>query len=400
MNNIDNNELSNELNNESTNNLSDDSINKSNNLMITVKDKYVLTFVLHALGDTIGFKNSDWKMDYGRAGDVSVINEMVYEFIDLGGVNGIDISDWIISSDTFLHLAIGKTLLKYKNKIDEKFIDSGKENIVLVLNRFIADKKKRLFRYEGETTIKYAANFQHGIDARKLPYDSNSGGNGPSGRSSCIGLAFYKEEDIDKLIDCSINLSRISHNSPMGFLAGFSMAFFTSLAIRNVDICKWPHMLVDILESEKIRKYIDQDITEIQFDYMDYVRYWRKYLDTRFIDFKPIKSRSTSNLIFRIKYYYENFVKNTKSLGIGVSGICAVIMAYDAVLDCNGNWEKIIFYAILNLSDSSTVGAMAGSLFGAYYGFGDVPPRMFDYIEEFDDLVDTGRKIYKKFYKN
>jgi ADP-ribosylglycohydrolase len=74
-------------------------------------------------------------------------------------------------------------------------------------------------------------------------------------------------------------------------------------------------------------------------------------------------------------------------------------MAYDALLDCDGKWEKIIFYAILNPSDSSTVGSMAGALFGAYYGFGDVPIKMYDYIEEGDQLVKLGKDMYKKFYK-
>lgn len=382
------------------NDLDNESQSSTDIIDTTMEDKYILTFLLHALGDTIGFKNSDWKMDYDRAGDIGLINEMVYEFIDLGGINGIDISDWMISSDTFYHIAMGHTMLSYKGKMDEKFVDKGKKNLVTALNKMLLDKRERLFRYEGITTRKYIEKFQSGQDARKLQYDPNSGGNGACGRSACIGLALYKEEDLDELIECSITLCKISHNSPMGFLAGFTMSFFISLAIREIDIAKWPHLLVDLLESEKIKKYIDQDNTEIQFDYMDYVRYWRRYLDTRFVDMKPIKSRSTSNLIFRIKYYYENFVKGTKASAIALSGICAIIMAYDAMLDCDGKWEKIIFYAILNPSDSSTVGAMTGALFGAYFGFGDVPATMFDNIEESNNLIKLGKDMYKKFYKS
>lgn len=364
-----------------------------------VKFKYILTFLLHALGDTIGFKNSDWKLDYGRAGDIDLINEMVYEFIDLGGVNGLDISEWKVSSDTFYHIAIGNTMLGYKGKLDEKFILKCKNQLTLAINKMMYDKKTFISRFEGSTTRKYIKQFSTGQDARTLPYDPESGGNGPSGRSACIGLAFYKEEDLDKLIECSISLAKISHNSPMGFLSGFAMSYFVSLAIREVDIAKWPHMFVNLIESDKIKKYIDQTNTEILFDYMDYVRFWRKYLDTRFIDLKPNKSRSTSNLIFRIKYYYENFVKDTKAQAIAVSGICAIIMAYDALLDCDGKWEKLIFYSVLNPSDSSTVGAMAGALFGAYYGFGDVPPEMYEYVEKGKELVDLGKKMFKKYYK-
>jgi ADP-ribosylglycohydrolase len=73
-------------------------------------------------------------------------------------------------------------------------------------------------------------------------------------------------------------------------------------------------------------------------------------------------------------------------------------MAYDALLDCDGKWEKIIFYAILNPSDSSTVGAIAGGFYGAVYGFGDVPLTMLQNIEEGNNLIDLGKKMYKKFY--
>lgn len=372
----------------------------NNNEINDVKDKFIMTFMLHALGDTIGFKNSDWKMDYDKAGDIGLINEMVYEFIDLGGINGIDISDWIISSDTFYHIAIANTLLSYKEEINEKFITKGKKNLIIAYNKMLLDKKERIFRYEGSTTKKYLEKFVSGTDARNLPYDSKSGGNGCAGRSLCIGLAFNKEEDLNKLIEASIDLSRITHNSPLGFLAGFTTAYFTSLAIREIEIEKWPQLLVDLLETEKIKKYIDFNNTNIQFDYMDYVRYWRRYIDTRFVDGKPIKSRSTSNLIFRIKYYYENFVKDTKSTGIAVSGICAVIMAYDVLLDCDGKWEKVIFYAILNPSDSSTVGAITGGLYGTIYGFGDVPIEMLEHIEEGDKLISLGKEFFKKFHKN
>jgi ADP-ribosylglycohydrolase len=364
------------------------------------KDNFIVTFLFHALGDTIGFKNSDWKMDYDKPGDINLINEMVYEFIDLGGINGINISDWIISSDTFYHMAIGNTLLSFNKNIDDKFIDKGKNNLVIAYNKMLLDKSNRIFRYEGLTTKKYLQTFISGTDARYLPYDPNSGGNGCAGRSLCIGLAFHKIEDLDKLIDSSINLSKITHNSPLGFLAGFTVALFVSLAIREIATEKWPRYLIELLESEKITKYIDNDKknSDIQFDFMDYIRYWKKYIDTRFSDDKPIKSRSTSNLIFRIKYYYENFVKDGKSSAIALSGICAVIMAYDALLDCDGKWEKIIFYAILNPSDSSTVGAIAGGFYGAVYGFGDVPLTMLQNIEEGNNLIDLGKKMYKKFY--
>ncbi len=365
----------------------------------TTKDKCILSFLLYSLGDKIGFKNSDWKLDYGKPASAGTINEFVYEFIDLGGVNGIDISEWITSADTFYNIAFGKSMLKYKNSVNKKFIVNAKNNLILAYNKVFLDKEAGIKRYEGDTTKKYLHMFTMTEDARNKPYDPLSGGNGVASRSIPIGVALYKESDIDKLVEVSITLGMLTHNSPIGYLSGLTIAYFASLGMRNVSINLWPQKLIELLESDLVTKYVNEKSSEIKFDYMDYVRYWKKYIDTRFVDNKPIKSRSTSNLIFRIRYYYENFVKDTKSNGIGVSGFCAVIMAYDSLLDCDGKWEKIIFYAMLNPSDSSTIGAICGGLYGIVYGFGDVPEHMLHNIEHDKELIKLGKQFYNKFYK-
>lgn len=364
-----------------------------------MKNRYIYSFLLHALGDVIGFKNSDWKLDYGKPADIGTINEFVYEFIDLGGVNGIDLSKWIESSDTIYNIAIGNAILKHKGKVDKNFIIHTKNFFILGYNRMMLEQKDRIFRYPGATTEKIIRIFSETVDARTTPYNPKSGGNGVAARSIPIGIAFYKESDLDILIETAITIGMLTHNSPLGYLAGLSVAYFASLAIRDVPINLWPHMMIDLLESERVSKFIDTKNSQINFDYMDYIRYWKKYVDTRFTDHKPIKSRSTSNLIFRTKYYYENFVKETKSKGIGVSGFCAVIMAYDALLDCDGKWEKVIFYAMLNPSDSGTVGAICGGLYGTIYGMGDVPEHMLNGLEDIEVLTKLGKTYWKKFYK-
>ena len=173
------------------------------------------------------------------------------------------------------------------------------------------------------------------------------------------------------------------------------------MAIQQINILKWPFLLIDLLESEKIKTIVNPESkiknTDEFSDYLEYIRHWKKYIDTRFVDDKPIKSRSTGNMIFRIKYYYENFVKHTNADFIGGSGFCAMIMAYDAILDCDGKWEKLIFYAMLHPGDSDTVGAIAGGIYGALFGFGDVPEKMLCCIEKKDLLINMGNNFYDKF---
>ena len=368
--------------------------------MSTNKDKYICTFLLHALGDTIGFKNADWEFNYNKETSLDTITEFIFEFIDLGGVNGIDLKDWIISDDTLYHISIAKSILKYKGVIDDEFMLIVKNNLIKTHNKMIDEEKKDgIYRFPGKTTNKYIQKFTEKEDGRHFSYDPMTGGNGAAMRNLCIGLAFYKENQIADLINVSIQTSKMTHNSPFGYLAGLTSAYFVSLAIREINISKWPGMLIDLLESDQIKKLINTKSSGELSDYIEYIRYWKKYIDTRFVEDKPIKTRSTSNMIFRIRYYYENFVKDSRADFIGGSGFCAMIMAYDALLDCDGKWEKLIFYSILHPGDSDTVGAIAGGLYGAIYGFGDVPEKMLCCIEKKDSIVDMGNTFYDAFNK-
>lgn len=361
-----------------------------------MENRYIALFLLHGLGDTIGFKNSDWEFNYNKPASLDTVTEMIYEFIDLGGINGINISNWNVSDDTLYHIAISKSLLSYTGKLDEKFLLKTKNNMIEMHNKMIDEEKNGIYRFPGKTTDKYIEMFSEKSDARSKKYDQTSGGNGPAMRNLSIGLLFYRENDIDELINISITLSKLTHNSAHGYLGGFTSAFFVSLGTRNIAINKWIFLLIEILESDKIKTYINMNNNDEVFDYIAYINYWKKYIDTRFIDDKPIKSRSISNMIFRTKYHFQNFVENTKSTVIGGSGYSAMIMAYDALLDCDGKWEKLIFYAILHPGDSDTVGAIAGGLYGIVYGFGDVPKNMVCCIEEKDILLELGEKFHKK----
>jgi ADP-ribosylglycohydrolase len=125
------------------------------------------------------------------------------------------------------------------------------------------------------------------------------------------------------------------------------------------------------------------------------------YLELKFNkEKKPIRSRANSNPIHRIRFFNENFHKNTNSSQIGGSGFLCMIMAYDSILECDGKWEKLIFYAMLHIGDSDTIGAVAGALYGALYGFGDVPLNMLKHIERKTELENLAKKLFDKFENN
>lgn len=375
-----------------------------------METKYIACILLHALGDTIGFKNGEWEFNGGKLGngdmnrEVNISLEMMFEFIKLGGVNGIDLKGWIVSDDTLFHQAIIKSLINYSGKLDYNEIYRIKNNLLYYHNQMIYDDKDDKQRFMGYMTMKSIQNFSKDYDSRNGKYQPLSGGNGCAMRNLAIGLAFFGEDKLDQLIEYAIVTSKLTHNSAHGYLGGLTSALFASFAVENIAIEKWPLKLIKILDSDKVKKHVNTKNSDEMFDYLSYIKYWTKYYDTRFRDGKPLKTRSHNNILFRIRYYFENFVKEQgNSLGIfgstiGHSGMSANVMAYDSLLDCDGKWEKLLFYAVLNSGDSDTVGAIAGGLYGLVYGFGDVPENMLKYIEFKNEIIESAKKLYKRYY--
>lgn len=394
-----------------------------------LKTKFRAIMLLHALGDTIGFKNGQWEFNYMEPNNfhlIEFVNELIYEFIALGGVNGINLDGWKVSDDTFLHIAISRSLLSYKKKngVNKKFISIVKKDLfaefatmafqrientseklkgmlssVDLSHCFDSDGKKIVFnRWVGIATYDTILQFSKTHDARNEPYNAQGGGSGAAMRNLCIGMCFYGEKNRDHLIDISVITSQLTHNNPLGYLAGFNAALFTALAMENVHISKWPYILLEYLNTDKLKKFLSLDNLDQVYDYNTYIRYWHKYIDTKFDkDGNPLKIRANTNPMHRFRYYFDNFYSGDESTQVGSAGYLCMIMAYDALLDCDGCWEKLIVYGMLNPGDSDTIGAVAAGLYGAMYNFGDVPDNMLKYLERKDEINDLAIKLYHKY---
>jgi ADP-ribosylarginine hydrolase len=98
-------------------------------------------------------------------------------------------------------------------------------------------------RAPGMTCIRSAKLLRNdGSNWRDLPFSSAGGGCGASMRAACIGLYFYN--NMDKLIEVSIETGRTTHHNPLGYLGSFVAALFTAFSIQNIPSNEWLYLLL------------------------------------------------------------------------------------------------------------------------------------------------------------
>jgi ADP-ribosylarginine hydrolase len=358
-------------------------------------NKYVATMILHAVGDTIGFKNGKWEFNENKSKVSDGYSmELIFKFIALGGINDIDLSGWIVSDDTILHIATASALLE-ENKDVNKFGALVAQKYIKYVLKHERDKPGRAFGFATIAMIRKI--YEKEVKWNEIPYDFSLGGSGAAMRTHCIGLHFNGEKNRDKLISFSIEASRVTHNSAVGYLGGLCSALFTAYAIEKVPIKEWPFKLMELLQKDGlVEKYLKKTrgFKDYEKDKYAFINKWMRYINDRFESKEPVYPKSFINPTFRSYYYRSNFSKYRGKLNLpGSGGDDSVILAYDTLLESKGVWEKIVFFSMLHVGDSDTTGCIAGAWYGAVYGIKGVPKSNYKYLEMKDKLIKIGEKI-------
>jgi ADP-ribosylglycohydrolase len=227
-------------------------------------------------------------------------------------------------------------------------------------------------RHPGLTTMNSLRMMESGLEWNKLPYNPMAIGAGAAMRTGFIGLYYAGKKNRKKLIAVSIEASRITHNSAIGFLGGMVSALFTAYALERSAINTWPHKLMRLLKSDIIDNYLKKSRpNEYKFYERDkhiFIGKWQKYLDIRFNGLAPKTDlKFMSNPVERIKFLADEFSRINNNFFPGSCGDDSVIIAYDSLLESGSNEEKMVVYSILHPGDSDTVGCIGMSWFGTYY---------------------------------
>jgi len=353
------------------------------------------------IGDIIGFDNFKLMNDSRNINSnneaIRLSNQTIHSIIDFiskGGYTRIKLKKKKYSNNIIFLLSMVETI---KNSIGKELDIITNDIINNIIDYYKNDNNKKERGYENRIVKILNRLMDNNLNWKYSSYSDKSLSYEPSVRCMPIGFFYQGKKNFDSLVKISINSSRITHNNAISYLSGFMSAFFCALAIENKEPSTWLPKIIELFQDGTVDSYIKELITdkdELNLHIKDkefFLFYLLSYQNFRF-EFKNnnwtfLTSNNNSNgnhkvfkyLDIRIKMFHEMFNKKMSNyFNPGFFGIDSVLIAYDALLECEGNFEKIIYNSMLHSGQSHTTGCIAGSFFGAYYGKTNLPSNLLD----------------------
>lgn len=379
-----------------------------------MEDKIKAILLIGSYLDTIGFNNGMYEFNFNKGKitnftEACYINNMITtDFLYKGNFENFNIKDLNASDDTIMMLYTGRALLNKKISFNEY-----KKEFISCL-KYLQDEQKRGSGIRTLESLKNLTKFNNPKIIFK--FQSNGGGNGAAMRASVIGIKF--QNNLDELIKQSILAGKMTHTHPYGYLGSVAVAFFIKCALDKVIYFKWFEMFLDLYDKiYKIAKvtledeeYFNLFFTKIEEFYMNIKYYLDDGLPRGYFDITKINELLKKG--FEPAFNGSNYEKmGSTGLGVVIFSLYYLFLStkpkknikYKAddlfninnltVKDMETNWRMLFTLSSLNFGDNDTIGIICGNLYGAMYGFNNLPKLPFKDLEFYDELNNLAKKL-------
>jgi len=257
----------------------------------------------------------------------------------------------LISDDTQMSVAVAEALIEagdsdgFMKSLTQKFIEWRKQQ---------DDPKFR--RGPGNTCLRACENLMEGRSWEESGIPGSLGC-GSAMRSAPIGLFFDK---IEKVIDCAINSSIITHPHELCLCGAVGTAVLTHLALNDEPMGIWASELVRV---------------NFSADFKDIIKLAAKCAAER---------------------QDPDVVLSDAVLGEGWTGHEAVASALYCCMMFPNSYEKAVLLAANTVGDSDSIACITGAWMGCRLGVEAIPKEWIEKIENRDQLIDLADRLLER----
>lgn len=345
------------------------------------QERIIFCLILQALGDLIAFN-----VKYGPIRelrheviltddiDFDYVYELIFSFIEKGGITKLDISKNKVTDATIYNMATIKGLLDNYNFI-----------------KYYLDEHKKIEYYQITDRI-FHNNVKNIKDVNTSDINNTSIA---CVKSIGIGLLY---EDIDKIFKaCYESTVKVTDNGT-AIIGSFIAALFTSCAIKQKKCEEWLEILIEIFNSGILIKLLNEKYHLDLKKFINKVNLFKERIEGK------KENISIKYPQVRGSYYYRNFAEKSNIIMFGNKCDDCILIAYDCLLDCHVNnepsFEKLVYSAVINIGKNNMIGSLACAWYGALYGkTEDILDKWFINMDRLNDLFVLGEQINRKTNK-
>ncbi|KAG8137534.1 hypothetical protein E2320_004773 [Naja naja] len=337
------------------------------------------------VGDALGYRNF---IQENNALGAKIQEELK----EIGGLGNLVLSSdkWPVSDNTLMHMATAEALITDYWCLEDLYRELVKRYVDAVEK--LPEKRSDPATIEGCSQLK-PDNY---LLAWHTPFNEKGSGFGAATKAMCLGMKYWKPERLETLIEVSIEVGRMTHNHPTGFLGSLCAALFASYAIQGKPLVQWGREMMKVVPmAEEYCKKTIRHMAEYQEHWFYFEAKWQFYLEER-----EINEENQNKPQFPDNYDAEEREKTYRRWSSegrgGRRGHDAPMIAYDALLGCGGDWTELCNRAMFHGGESAATGSIAGCLYGLLYGLNKVPKGLYQELEQRERFEYLGETIFQR----